>query len=215
MANNTFTFDDDEQQPDPNDTAPEMTEETEPEEGEGNNRNFIIIGAIIGGVILIALICLAVYALVYVPGLRDAKLKADNTATAEAIVAERQSVIQQATDLALSATPTGAPMTETPPMDTVTPVIPLKATLTPSPTLEPDKATQQALETQLANTQLTATNQPPSALTAKALTATQRAKVPNTGFADEVGLPGLFIAALVLMAVILLSRRLRQTPLKP
>jgi hypothetical protein len=215
MANNTFTFDDDEQQPDPDDTTPEMTEETEQEEGEGNKRNFTIIFAILGGIILLVLICAAIYAGVYLPKQKEARESANNTATADAAVVERQNIIQQATDLALSATPTAGPITETPLANTITPVIPLKATFTPSPTLEPDKATQQALETQLANTQLTVTNQPPSALTAKALTATQRAKVPNTGFADEVGLPGLFIAAIVLMAVILLSRRLRQTPLKP
>jgi hypothetical protein len=36
--------------------------------------------------------------------------------------------------------------------------------------------------------------------------------VPSTGFADEVGLPGLFIIGIVLVVVILLSRRLRSTP---
>jgi hypothetical protein len=37
--------------------------------------------------------------------------------------------------------------------------------------------------------------------------------VPKTGFADEVGLPGLFILSIILIAVILLARRLRQVPL--
>jgi LysM repeat protein len=36
--------------------------------------------------------------------------------------------------------------------------------------------------------------------------------VPTTGFADEVGLPGLFILGIVLVVIILLSRRLRSTP---
>jgi hypothetical protein len=36
--------------------------------------------------------------------------------------------------------------------------------------------------------------------------------VPQTGFADEVGLPGLFILGIVLVVIILLSRRLRSTP---
>ncbi len=38
-------------------------------------------------------------------------------------------------------------------------------------------------------------------------------QLAKTGFADEVGLPGLFILSLILVAVILLARRLRQTPL--
>jgi hypothetical protein len=214
MANNTFTFDDDEQQPDPNETVPETTEEGEPEEGEGNNRNFLIIGLVLGGIILLALICGAVYALVILPGRQTAMLSANSTATASVAFAERQALIDQATSLALSATPTELPATETPEADTPTPLLPAEATFTPSPTMEPDKATQQALETQLYYTQLTTTAQPPSALTAKALTATKTAKVPNTGFADEVGLPGMFVLSLVLVAVILLSRRLRQTPAK-
>lgn len=40
------------------------------------------------------------------------------------------------------------------------------------------------------------------------LTATAAA-LPNTGFADEVGGPGLFIAAIVLVAVVFVVRRLR------
>jgi hypothetical protein len=36
--------------------------------------------------------------------------------------------------------------------------------------------------------------------------------VPTTGFADEVGLPGLFIIGIVLVVIILLARRLRSTP---
>jgi hypothetical protein len=36
--------------------------------------------------------------------------------------------------------------------------------------------------------------------------------LPNTGFADEVGIPGMFLAALSLVVVIFLVRRLRATP---
>jgi len=216
MANNTFTFDDDEPEPDPNDTAPETTEEPQPEEeGEGNNRNFLIIGVVLGGIILLALICGAVYALLILPGRTAATLSANNTATADAAVTQKMLLIQQATDLALSATPTGMPVTQTPPAPTVTPLILSASTSTVTPTTEAGTATQQALETQLAVSKLTLTSQPPGTLTSIALTATQKAKVlAGTGFADEVGLPGLFILALVLMAVILLSRRLRQVPVK-
>ena len=43
-------------------------------------------------------------------------------------------------------------------------------------------------------------------------TSTALGDVPATGFADEVGLPGLFIIGFVLVVIILLSRRLRSTP---
>jgi len=36
--------------------------------------------------------------------------------------------------------------------------------------------------------------------------------LPNTGFADEVGLPGLFGLALGLILIIFLARRLRSNP---
>jgi len=43
-------------------------------------------------------------------------------------------------------------------------------------------------------------------------TPTPVGAVPTTGFADQVGLPGLFIIAFVLIAIILLARRLRSSP---
>jgi LPXTG-motif cell wall-anchored protein len=38
-------------------------------------------------------------------------------------------------------------------------------------------------------------------------------QVPQTGFADEVGLPGLLGLTVVLVAIIFLARRMRQAPL--
>lgn len=65
-------------------------------------------------------------------------------------------------------------------------------------------ATVQALNTELAYSQLTATMLPAVTVTA----------LSDTGFADDVGLPGLFIGALVLIAIIFLVRRLREAPSK-
>jgi len=56
------------------------------------------------------------------------------------------------------------------------------------------------LNTELAVAQLTASVMP-------AVTA-----LSDTGFADEVGLPGLLLGALLLFVVIFLARRLRATP---
>jgi len=44
------------------------------------------------------------------------------------------------------------------------------------------------------------------------LVAAASGAVPTTGFADEFGLPGLFILGIVLVVIILLSRRLRSKP---
>jgi hypothetical protein len=107
-------------------------------------------------------------------------------------------------------------LTQTPTLEpTATPVVLFPTETAPAVVVDPATATVQALETRLAEVNLTATAQ----VTAGTATPTAGTGTPSpttlsqTGFADEVGLPGLFIAALILVAVILLARRLRQTPL--
>jgi hypothetical protein len=118
-----------------------------------------------------------------------------------------------------------------------------------APTSDPATATVEALQTQLAVSQSTATAQmeatagagtPGSAAALRAggtagagtpggtpgtpgtpaataiggtPAASATSQLAKTGFADEVGLPGLFILSILLVAVILLARRLRQAPL--
>jgi LPXTG-motif cell wall-anchored protein len=74
--------------------------------------------------------------------------------------------------------------------NTATPVVVVK-------TVDPRTATVSALLTQAANAQKTTTAR-----------ATSTA-LPTTGFADQVGLPGLFGATIALLAVVFLARRLR------
>ena len=241
---NTFIFDDDEQP----DNGNEPTENDEGSSGGGettNNRTFTIAAIALGGLILLTLICLGVYALVIVPRQKAAQLNAD--ATMVAIQTETDLTVK-ATQAAMAFTPTLAP-TDTPmPTDTPTPVL-VSATDTPAPvnTLDPATATVQALQTQLAGSQLTAQatsagagtgtgstgtgtpgtgtgagagTQVAGAGTQAASAATSGTPNPsatalaNTGFADEVGLPALFIMAIVLVMVILLSRRLRTAPMR-
>jgi hypothetical protein len=38
--------------------------------------------------------------------------------------------------------------------------------------------------------------------------------MPRTGFFDDIGLPGLIILAIALVAVIFLARRMRKAPVK-
>jgi cytoskeletal protein RodZ len=220
---NTFIFDDDEPQPD-NLGAPEpgSTDPEQPEEGEGNNRTFLIAAIILGAIVLLSLICMAVLAVVWLPG-----QNAMRAATQEANIAAftQTAFVDQQTQEAALFTPTLPPTEEATPEPTETPVVVFAtSTASPVPSSDPATATVQALQTQLAAAQETTTAQQavtsgtPGAAVKSAGTpgtpeATGTSQLAKTGFADEVGLPGLFILSIILVAVILLARRLRQAPL--
>jgi hypothetical protein len=84
---------------------------------------------------------------------------------------------------------------------TNTPVI-AQATATLTETPNPATATVGAAFTQIAQV---------ATITTGTVFATSTA-LPNTGFADDVGLPGMFALALALVVVIFLVRRLRAVP---
>ncbi len=167
----------------------------------GSNRTFLIVAGILGGILLLALLAIAAYAVLYLPS-RDtgqqtqvAEINATNTAVAEE--AQLTAIAKQVT-----MTPTftaTSPPTNTPtlvPSSTSTPV--LAPTNTPDGTDDPAATeTVAALLTQQAGGGEGATPFP----TATAL--------PDTGFADDFGVPGLVLVAGVLMVIIILSRRLR------
>jgi hypothetical protein len=170
-------------------------EETPPE--ESSNRTFLIAAGILGGIVLLSIACLAGYALV----IRPQQLAAQQ-AGEESVLATQNAQVNGA----LTATGVAFDLSQTPqasatsmPTDTQVVAQP-SATNTLEFTLTPDPATATlAVEfTQLAETTST-------------VVATTTA-LPTSGFADEVGLPGLVIAAMVLVAVIFLARRLRATP---
>ena len=170
----------------------------------GSNRSFLIVAGILGGILLIALLAIAAYAVLILPS-RDtnqqtqvAEINATNTAIAEQ--AQLTAIARQVT-----FTPTFTatlPPTETPtqaPTSTSTPL--LAPTNTPVPedgTPDQDAtATVSALLTQ----QAAGTDAPTPVPTSTAL--------PDTGFADDFGVPGLALIAGVLLVIIILSRRLR------
>jgi hypothetical protein len=224
---NTFIFDDEEPQSEMGASAPELTESEQPDGGEGNNRTFLIAALILGGVILLSLICAAAYVLLIMPGQTAARAVA---ATQAADIATQTSFVVQQTQEAALFTPT-LPPTETATLaPTETPVV-VFASSTPSvvPSSDPATATVQALQTQLAAAQASTTAQAvtsgtpgtpgaggkgtPGTGTSGTPGAVGTSQLAHTGFADEVGLPGLFILSIILVAVILLARRLRQAPL--
>jgi LPXTG-motif cell wall-anchored protein len=174
------------------DLGPEEPDEGVPPPEDSGNRTFFIVAGIIGGIMLLALICLALYALVLAP--RQRSQQAAQVAT---VNAQNTQVAMAAEKTALAGKWTATP--------TVTPVMPT-ATTTPTPVVAPTQAgsptvdrtaTVAALLTEAAAGKLTATS------TASGL--------PDTGFAEDVGLPILVGLAFVLIVIIFLARRLRAT----
>ena len=169
-------------------------EETPPE--ESSNRTFLIAAGILGGIVLLSIACLAGYALVILPQQRAAQTGEQNAqATQNAQINEALTATGVAFDLSQTpqATETLFP-TDTPVVAQPTATNTMEFTLTP----DPATLTVAAGFTQLAASTSTVV------ITSTAL--------PTSGFADEVGLPGLMIAAVVLVAVIFLARRLRASP---
>lgn len=171
----------------------------------GDNRTFLIVAGVLGGILLLALIAIAAYAVVILPQRQASQqtqalsVNATNTAIAEQ---SQQTVI--AKQFTNTPQPTATPLpTDTPvPTATSTPVLASTSTPTPDETVEPDDpatATVAALLTEQAGGGAEETPVP----TASAL--------PDTGFADDVGAPELLALAAILLLVIIFSRRLRSS----
>ena len=185
----------------------EELEEEPAEPEETSNRTFLIIAGVLGFLALLALVCIAVYALVLVPRTRTAQtsqratLDAQNTSVAAMVANTSTAAAQAAIIAAYTKTPTSTPVftaTSSP-----APVVAATtAVVYPTDTPNAQTATAMALfatldanATSLAGT---FTAQPP-----------QATAIPDTGFADDIGLPAMLGMAVLLIAVIFLARRLR------
>jgi type II secretory pathway pseudopilin PulG len=186
---------------DMNDVEHELGEE-KPPNGNGN-RNFLIIAGVLGGIMVLALLCIAALALFkYLPGQQSAQdANATNEAQATTVILSASQTAFVPTSTATSR-PTVVPTNTKAP--TNTPVIVLGPTKTP--TLDIAVATRNALLTAVVQTS-GPTTQPTSQLTSQPT----KTALPVTGFADELGIPGLIAAAFVLVVIIFLMRRLRTT----
>lgn len=171
-----------------------FNEEQPPE--ESGNRTFLIVAGILGGLILLSIVCLAAYALVVIP--RQTAQRADAQATqVEQNVQMQTTLTALAQNDLLSQTP---PATDTPTPTNTPPIQPQSTATATASTSDPQTATVMAAQTQAAAAQMTITFLP----TTTAL--------PTGGIADEVGAPGLVVMAIALVVVILLARRLRSSP---
>jgi len=179
-----------------NDTFDE-SEQDLPE--EGNNRNFIIGIAALGGLILFSIACLLGYVFVIVP--RQAAERDNQQATQVA-----QNVGMQVTLTAMEhiTTLSQTPQSTATLLPSSTPPIPNTATPTATNSIsDPQTATVIAAQTQAAAAIQTITLLP---------SVTPPASLPQGGIADELGTTSLVVMALALVAVILLARRMRSAP---
>ena len=155
---------------------------------EAPNRTFVIAAASIGGLLVLSMICLAVYVLVISPRQQEA---ADIQAT--------ELVLQMTEDAGAGELATSTPVmlpTEAP---TSTPVPPPTATDEPAaqePTALPLTLTAIAQATLDA---AAPTDVPPPTPTA----------LPETGLVDDIGVPGFVAMAFGLISLIVLARQLR------
>ncbi len=167
---------------------------------ESSNRTFVMVAGGLGALLVLSMICLAVYALVLAPRQQASRatqaieVNLENTQQAQTQTA---AVVQQTPSRTPTATETQEPtVTVTPtqvvvlPTSTATPFLTL-------PTLAPETATAAAQQTLAASGGGGAT-----------VTATTTA-LPATGFAEDIGVPTLALLGGVLLAVIFIARGLR------
>jgi hypothetical protein len=179
--------------------AEEIVEE-QPEEEKGN-RTFIIVAVILGAIMLLSLACIAYLALSTLGPNRASRSTQVAAITQtdqvqQEILAQGVRLTQAAETQKVIPTHTQVPPTKTAaPSNTAVVARPSGASPTPLSTEDPRTATVAALFTQAAEAQ-------------KTVIPTSTA-LPESGFADEVGLPGLAALTIALLIVVFLARRLR------
>jgi len=179
------------------------TEDLEEEQEEqttpgSSNRNFWIIFGVLGGILLLALICMAVYAVFILPERHEDARNQNATAIAQSTAI---ALSNTQTEVASRFTPTSRPTNTPLPSPTITPLM-SGGVEAAAPT---ETSVDEVMETRVAMvTEAAMTAEAVAALTQAAPTA-----LPTTGFADEVGMPGLLALAVVFVVVIFLVRRLR------
>jgi len=162
---------------------------------ESSNRTFVFAAAAVGGLLVLSMVCLALYALVVAPRQQESRnaqatqIILDNTKTAGSLTQ---------TAAALNPTNTRAPTRTPVPSATATPTA---VVVVASPTATPQSTMDPGIATAIAQATLAAAQGGGGTPTATAL--------PSTGFADEVGLRGLVLLGMLLVVVVIVSRQLR------
>lgn len=175
-----------------------------PEDDE--NRTFVIAAAGLGGLIVLSLICLGVYALILQPQQQRAILEEPtNIVLTNTAVALAFTQTAEAEDF--TPVPTVAPPTFTP--SATNTEVPTQVVVLPTSTPTPTPFTTLPTVAPLTQTAAVAMTQTAVAGGAGASPTPTPTALPVTGFADDVGLPGLAGLAALFIVAIFLSRRLR------
>ncbi len=171
-----------------------------PQPSEQSNRTFIIVAGVLAGIVLISIIGMALYALVYLPQQKSAQ------SAQQATIEAQNAIIAQAMTSTMQAYATGTQVSLT---DAAT-VVPPPPLASPTPLLAVPSQTQSQVDIAMTATWSALNTQVAIGLLTP--TATGAGGLPESGFADDVGLPGLVVMAFALFVVILLARRLRTVP---
>jgi len=171
---------------------------------EQSNRTFIIAAGIMAGIVFITIVAMALYVMVYLPGTKANLSSVQATIVAQnALIAQAMTQTMDANLLGTQAAATAAVPTQTATslvLASPTPVLAV-ATETQLVSFAAMTATWSALNTQVAVGMRTPTSTPGGSM-------------PQSGFADDLGLPGLVLMTFALVLVILLARRLRSVPIR-
>jgi ABC-type antimicrobial peptide transport system permease subunit len=186
-------------------------------EEEGDNRTFLIIAGILGGIALLVVICIVLWVAVLLPMQQrsveqQAAVARQNTEVA--LMVERTSTADAQTAIARAwtSTPTNTlPPSPTPQATLTYTAVPTTAVVIVETTQTLSEESLNATSTALQATANYNADVLQVTLTARASLTAQSppSQMPATGFADDVGLPVLIGVAVLLIVVIFLARRLR------
>jgi hypothetical protein len=195
--------------------AEEPLEPVGPPPEESQNRVFVLVALGLGGLFIVGLILIALFAFVIAPTQRRAR-----TAAATGTAAGNLALAQALTQTALAGLG-GEDKTEPPPTAigaavTSTPLIPPSATntLPPTNTFTPGPSPTSLAAGGTATPQPLRTRTPTPSLVGGARTSTPTrlptaTALPATGFAEDVGVPGLLALGAGLVVVLFVARRMR------
>jgi cytoskeletal protein RodZ len=160
--------------------------------GRSGSKPLLTVLGIFAAIIIIGAIAVAFIYFYLLP--QSQQSNADLAAQQNAAATATANMLTQEANISIWATGTARAKPSQTPTNTQTPL----ASKTPTVgTVDPRTATVAVIMTQAAAARLTATYQGTAGI------------LPKTGFADEVGLPGLVALSLTLIVVIYLVRRLR------
>lgn len=195
-----------------NEDTDDVSSDFEEESGapeESSNRTFLIVAGVFGAIVVLSLICLALFVVFKVLPDRNTRFK-EATLSAQRNLDVMKGVTQTA--IALVSTDIASEWTATPPPKPsplpVSPTAKVTAKVTATAVIKPSATATSANAATLEFLYKIAT-ETKAALGKPSPTITPTSTYSDTGFADDVGVPALLGLAAVLIVVIFLARRLR------